>query len=63
MKITFVKRKYLWEYPFMMLQGIGSLLDGVVMLLSFGVCVSDFNLTFCKWRTTLWMKTLKKEKP
>ena len=60
-RIQFVKRKYWWEYPLMVLQGLGAILDGLVMILSLGVFVSGFAIDICAFRTRLFLKVLKKE--
>jgi len=59
MKIQFVKRRYLWEYPWMFLQGLGNIVDGLVMVISLGFFVSSFAITICKWRTLFFFKAEK----
>ena len=62
MKITFVRRKYLLEYPLVALQGIGNIFDGLVMFLSLGTLVSNLSLQICKIRTNYFFNCLKKHK-
>jgi hypothetical protein len=61
MKIHFIKkRNFWWEYPLFALQGLGSILDGLIMFFSMGFFVSSFAITVCRIRTEFFFKRMKK---
>jgi hypothetical protein len=43
----------------MFLQGLGNIVDGLVMVISLGFFVSSFAITICKWRTLFFFKAEK----
>ena len=61
MKITFVKRKFAFEYLLVALQGFAGILDGLIMFLSCGFLVSCFAIEICKIRTSFFFKEMKKQ--
>jgi hypothetical protein len=61
MKIHFVKKRvHLLEYPLFALQGLCTVLDGLIMFCSMGFLIPSFALTACKIRTEFNLKQLKK---
>jgi hypothetical protein len=61
MKIYFVKKRvHLLEYPLFALQGLCTVLDGLIMFFSMGFLIPSFALTACKIRTEFNLKQLKK---
>lgn len=61
MKICFVKRKFAFEYPLVALQGLATVLDGLIMFLSCGFLVSSFAIEICKMRTSYFLERNRKK--
>lgn len=59
MKVSYVKRP-LWERPLFILQGIAHLLEGIILIVSFGFIIPSFVISIAKLRTQIALNKLKR---